>query len=152
MSVTTVVNVAYEPFDVYIGRAMPSARDVRCRTASPFANPVRIRKGVNRAESLVRYESLMRTRLASRKRNLWLLRLRQLCGKRLGCWCKPKPCHGDVLVKLINEFLCSEPRPPEGGLTPAPPCVPPRVWTPVANRPDGPAGGDTSAGEDGRDG
>jgi hypothetical protein len=22
---------------------------------------------------------------------------------RLGCWCKPKPCHGDVLVKIIKE-------------------------------------------------
>lgn len=25
-----------------------------------------------------------------------------LDGKRLGCWCKPGPCHGDVLVELIE--------------------------------------------------
>ncbi len=39
--------------------------------------------------------------------------LHELCGKRLGCWygtlfyittmrCKPKPCHGDVLVELVK--------------------------------------------------
>ena len=22
----------------------------------------------------------------------------------LACWCKPKPCHGDVIVKLWNEI------------------------------------------------
>ncbi len=22
----------------------------------------------------------------------------------LGCWCKPKPCHGDVIVKLWHEM------------------------------------------------
>lgn len=29
----------------------------------------------------------------------------KLYGKTLGCWCKPKECHGDVLVKLINEYI-----------------------------------------------
>ena len=28
-----------------------------------------------------------------------------LVGKTLGCWCKPNPCHGDVLVKLVQEHL-----------------------------------------------
>lgn len=27
-----------------------------------------------------------------------------LKGKKLGCWCKPEACHGDVLIKLINEY------------------------------------------------
>jgi len=29
--------------------------------------------------------------------------LPQLRGKTLACWCKPHPCHGDVLMKLANE-------------------------------------------------
>jgi hypothetical protein len=29
--------------------------------------------------------------------------LHELAGKRLGCWCSPAPCHGDVLVKLFKE-------------------------------------------------
>jgi hypothetical protein len=28
--------------------------------------------------------------------------LHELRGKRLGCYCHPKPCHGDVLIELIN--------------------------------------------------
>ena len=31
--------------------------------------------------------------------------LPELAGKRLGCHCKPLPCHGDVLVKLLAEFF-----------------------------------------------
>jgi len=29
--------------------------------------------------------------------------LEPLRGKRLGCWCKPLPCHGDVIVELLGE-------------------------------------------------
>jgi len=28
--------------------------------------------------------------------------LHELKGKRLGCWCKPLPCHGDILVGLAE--------------------------------------------------
>ena len=28
--------------------------------------------------------------------------LHELKGKTLGCFCKPKQCHGDVLVELVN--------------------------------------------------
>lgn len=29
--------------------------------------------------------------------------LDELKGKELGCWCKPNRCHGDILIKLLNE-------------------------------------------------
>lgn len=29
--------------------------------------------------------------------------LPELQGKTLGCWCKPKYCHGDVLARLAEE-------------------------------------------------
>jgi hypothetical protein len=28
--------------------------------------------------------------------------LGELRGLVLGCWCAPRPCHGDVLVRLAN--------------------------------------------------
>jgi len=28
----------------------------------------------------------------------------QLKNKIIACWCKPKPCHGDILVKLVHKF------------------------------------------------
>lgn len=30
--------------------------------------------------------------------------LLELDGKVLGCWCKPRPCHGDVYVKIIGRI------------------------------------------------
>ena len=29
--------------------------------------------------------------------------IKSLKGKTLGCWCSPKPCHGDVLIELIQK-------------------------------------------------
>ena len=31
--------------------------------------------------------------------------LPELFGKKLGCWCKPSICHGDILVKLAKELI-----------------------------------------------
>jgi hypothetical protein len=28
----------------------------------------------------------------------------KLKNKTLGCWCKPDKCHGDILVKILNEL------------------------------------------------
>ncbi len=33
----------------------------------------------------------------------------ELRGKRLGCWCKPERCHGDVLAELVlQKYLKSD--------------------------------------------
>ena len=32
----------------------------------------------------------------------------ELEGMELGCWCKPNPCHGDVLIKIFNDTFMSE--------------------------------------------
>lgn len=50
-------------------------------------------------EALEKYEKHVRW-------NLWH-RLIELRGQTLGCWCKPQPCHGDVLIKLLDEYLQS---------------------------------------------
>jgi len=33
-----------------------------------------------------------------------MVSLHELKGKTLGCWCKPKRCHGDVLVSLVSDL------------------------------------------------
>lgn len=99
MSETTVVHVN-DPagYDIYIGRAVPS----RGLPASPWGNPFRMGRHDTRAQVIARYERWIRSRPEL------LARLPDLKGKRLGCWCKKRgvdvPCHGDVLVKLIEEF------------------------------------------------
>lgn len=30
--------------------------------------------------------------------------LRELRGKKLGCWCKPENCHGDFLAELVSSL------------------------------------------------
>jgi hypothetical protein len=82
---TTVVNLKKEPYDVYIGRG------------SKWGNPFKIGRDGNRKEVIEKYENYL---LNSPE----LMRdLQELKGKRLGCYCKPLPCHGDILVKHLNK-------------------------------------------------
>lgn len=87
----TVVNVRDEEFDIYIGRASFGWAD------SKWRNPYRITFNRSRQQAIAAYRSYIQTRPD-------LLRaLSELSGKRLGCWCAPLPCHGDVLVELWKE-------------------------------------------------
>ena len=29
--------------------------------------------------------------------------INEIRGHTLGCWCKPNKCHGDIIIKLLNE-------------------------------------------------
>lgn len=92
----TVCGVTFEeweqrPDHVYIGRwAWPTKK------ASKWANPYSVKK-YGRDKCLELYESKVR-----QTPELWNA-LEELDGKVLGCWCKPDGCHGDVLVRLIEE-------------------------------------------------
>lgn len=81
---TTVVNCKNEVFDVHIGRG------------SPFGNPFKIGVHGNREEVITKYRNWVLTQ------PLLLAKMEELRGKRLGCWCKPKACHGDVIVEILN--------------------------------------------------
>jgi hypothetical protein len=79
-----VVNVRTDPYDVYIGRP------------SKWGNPFRLRREGDRGAVLIQYRAWLMTRPDL------LSQLGELRGKVLGCWCKPKACHGDVLAELAN--------------------------------------------------
>lgn len=90
--VTKVVHCKKEPYDVYIGR--PS------KWGNPFShkeNTIAKYKVKNKEEAIDAYHK-------------WILNqpdllnsLHELEGKTLGCWCAPSKCHGDILIKLMNE-------------------------------------------------
>ncbi len=83
MKKTTVVNIRKEGYDVYIGRG------------SKWGNPYRIGIDGTREEVIARYRYYLNN-------NKSLLEdLNEVEGKILGCFCKPLPCHGDVLIDLI---------------------------------------------------
>ena len=82
---THVVHKSKSPFDVYIGRP------------SKWGNPFEIGVDGNRAEVIEKYREWILTQPKM------LSELSELKGKILGCWCSPSPCHGDVLVELIEQ-------------------------------------------------
>ena len=90
MTKTKVVNLRKENYDVYIGRP------------SIYGNPYRVGIDGTREEVIEMYE-----RYARRNKEI-MQNIPSLVGKKLGCFCKPKRCHGDVLVKLISEFLAEQ--------------------------------------------
>lgn len=91
---TKVVNMRHESYDVDISRN------------SKWGNPFSHKKG-----------TLAKFVVSSRKEAIeahynWvkfgggkhlLDELEELRGKSLGCFCKPKLCHGDNYVRLLNE-------------------------------------------------
>lgn len=84
-----VLNKHYAPVgvdDVYIGRP------------SKWGNPYVIGPDGNRQQVIEKYEAhLYDSGLIDD-----ILELR---GKNLVCWCAPRPCHGDVLLRLANGAL-----------------------------------------------
>lgn len=80
--------------NVYIGRAC--FRGGWKLKKSKWANPFSVRSCGSHENACKKYE-----RYILNKPKL-LNDLDELVGKSLGCWCKPNACHGDVLVKLIE--------------------------------------------------
>ena len=64
-----------------------------------WGNPYVIGQHGSREECIAKYEKYI-----MKQRDL-IKSLPELAGKRLGCFCHPKPCHGDVLVKLVKRFV-----------------------------------------------
>ena len=62
-----------------------------------------------RTESIISSERVRRVRMKAiiikfaAKPELIARAKVELRGKTLGCWCAPKPCHGDVLLEIANE-------------------------------------------------
>lgn len=94
-SKTWVVNLRHtNEYDVYIGRAVPR----RGLKASFWANPFKVEKDMSGKEVMIAYRQYVTARPSM------LEKLEELRGKVLACWCKPKPCHGDILVELIESI------------------------------------------------
>lgn len=78
--------------------------------ASRFANPYKIGVDGSRETVLRLYRAHLRAMLErdpQARQELEALR-----GKRLGCFCKPKDCHGDILVEALEGSMLDEPREP----------------------------------------
>lgn len=84
MTKTYAVNIRSQEFDVRIDRR------------TKWGNPFVIGRDGNRDEVIKKFRD-------------WIVNqpelmaaLPELKGKRLGCWCNPQACHGDVLSTLAE--------------------------------------------------
>jgi hypothetical protein len=84
---TIVVHCKRDKFDVYIGRG------------SKWGNPFTIGIDGTRDEVIELYKKYIITQ------DHLMGSLHELSGKRLGCFCYPRKCHGDILVQLIEKQL-----------------------------------------------
>jgi len=99
----SVVNWKNSPFEVYIGRHVPDGPSHVPPHDCIYGNPFVLHDvddAAERAEVLGNYERWI---LAQEQRGLVERAKKELPGKVLGCWCKPKPCHGDVLLRVATE-------------------------------------------------
>lgn len=69
---------------------------------SIWANPFKINSQNDRYDVLKKYKEYIIDKLESRQ--ISYRQLLKLRGKVLGCWCKPEPCHGDILIKLLKDY------------------------------------------------
>lgn len=83
---TRVVNLRHEDCDVRI-----------CRPGQ-WGNPFHIGTDGTREEVVEKYRKWILTQPKL------LAQLHILKGKRLGCYCAPLPCHGDVLAEFCNQW------------------------------------------------
>jgi len=94
---TKVVHCKKSDFDVYIGR--PSIY------GNPYSHKEHsiAQQKVPDVETAILYyrQHLLRESLLN---PMFFRAIMALEGKVLGCWCKPKACHGDVIVQFINEI------------------------------------------------
>lgn len=94
---TKVVHCKEESYDIYIGR--PS------KWGNPFSDKPSKYETIlvnNVHDAIIFYETYLHTQI-----HLGYIKeeeLLELDGKILGCWCYPKPCHGDIIIEAIENI------------------------------------------------
>lgn len=81
-----VVNLNTDEYDIYIGRP------------SIYGNPY---PASNRIKSISLFKNYFYNRIKSDKH--FLDKVNSLQGKTLGCFCKPLPCHGDIIIEFLEK-------------------------------------------------
>ena len=87
---TTIINLAQTRH--------PAA--IRIDRATRWGNPYRIGEHGNRQEVIALYRVYLWNKIRSGE--IPLDQLATLHGQTLACWCKPLPCHGDVLARAAQ--------------------------------------------------
>lgn len=96
--------------NVYIGRKgvvfikdkITEKKERFPKESSIFCNPFKVGKDGTREEVIEKYEKYIKEKIiVNNKLKEELIKMKN---KNLGCWCYPEKCHGDVLLKIINNL------------------------------------------------
>lgn len=90
------INRKRDNFTLYIGREFGGLPQ------SKWNNPFHLWQCSGRIDCLRKYEEYIRDDAEL------MAAIPELKDQVLGCWCYPDFCHGDVLVKLYNEYLAEK--------------------------------------------
>lgn len=96
---TTVVNIKTQKPDIYIGRGIngviPNPPENGC-----YGNPFSVEE-YGRDGCISAFRIYFNGRIE--KDEDFRLAVLTLKDKKLGCFCHPKPCHGDVYVEYLDQ-------------------------------------------------
>lgn len=100
---TPVVHCKKDEFDVYVGRGQNQAhfQDTEIGTRGWLGNPHTL-EDMTRSDSIMAFASDFHEVLFIEQQQEYIDAVTSLCGSTLGCWCKPKPCHGDVIAHAAD--------------------------------------------------
>ncbi len=97
---TRAVNIHVEGCDVYIGRGSGShLNNTKIGQRGWLGNPYPLSE-YTRDESIGLFRRDFEARIANDEE--FKAAVEKLAGKRLGCFCKPAACHGDVIAEYLN--------------------------------------------------
>jgi hypothetical protein len=94
MKSSKVVHCRVSAYDVLIDRTT--------KWGNPFSHQKESKADVvveTRKEAIEAYEEWLTKQI-----NKGELDITELEGKVLGCWCKPLTCHGDIIIKKLQEI------------------------------------------------
>jgi hypothetical protein len=99
---TKVVNIRFEPYDVYVGRAGMGL-------SGEFGNSHPVdkycwlcKKVHNRKESIEAFRKDFQKQIQD---PVFRARVLTLKGKKLGCFCHPAPCHAGVYKEWLDNLV-----------------------------------------------
>lgn len=107
---TTNCNIYKEKCEVYCGRGKGGSIPSEPNLYGWLGNPIKIGSPCSicslthkkSGETLVCYKKYLLNKLQDKN---WKNAFIKIKGKKLGCFCKPKPCHTDVMIEVLeNNF------------------------------------------------
>lgn len=101
---TTIVNLYKSKYDVYIGRPGKGQDGYYGNPYKPNSECIRCGEmHKDNASTLPCYKEYFLNRIKSDES--FKANILSLKDKVLGCFCKPKACHGDVIIEWLNENI-----------------------------------------------